>query len=458
MDKIYESPEAAVADLPDGASIAISGFGISSGVPTSLLTAAANTSAKDLTLVANGVGGPASQMIENRQVKHLVVSFTQRPRVESAAGSMAASGELTFEMVPQGTLVERLRAGGAGLAGLFTPTGVGTPIAEGKEVRVVDGKTYIFESALKVDYAFVCAYKADRFGNCEFRGSSQHFNPSFAKAARVAIVEADEIVAPGEIPPERVGLAGSFVARVIKRTIPMTTAGVGRFRRPNEEARVYNSKSAWTRWQMAERAAALLPEHSYVNVGLGIPTLITNYLAGRDISLHGENGILGYGGIASADEADPYVIDAGGNFVTVQPGTAFFDSVTAFEMVRSGKINMVCLGAYQVDQLGNVANWSTPEQVGGGIGGAMDMVSGGASVMVVMEHRDSQDRAKLVRRCTYPLTGVECVDLVVTDLAVLRRTQGRFVLEDIAPGFTAEEVVALAEMDIEVNFEAKSHI
>jgi 3-oxoacid CoA-transferase len=132
---------------------------------------------------------------------------------------------------------------------------------------------------------------------------------------------------------------------------------------------------------------------------------------------------------------------------------AYFDSVTAFEMVRSGKIDVVVLGAYQVDEAGNVANWSTPEQVGGGIGGAMDMVAGGSTVMIMMEHRDSRDRAKLVRSCTYPLTGAGCVDIVVTDLAVLRRREGRFVVEEVAPGFTADEVVHLTEMDILVSGE-----
>jgi 3-oxoacid CoA-transferase len=127
---------------------------------------------------------------------------------------------------------------------------------------------------------------------------------------------------------------------------------------------------------------------------------------------------------------------------------AVCDSVTAFEMVRSGKIDVVCLGAYQVDEAFNVANWSTPEQVGGGIGGAMDLVAGGRQVMVLMEHRDSRDRAKLVRSCTYPLTGVACVDIVVTDLAVLRRDNGRFVIDDVAPGFTREEVIALTEMSL----------
>ncbi len=406
------TPADAVSDLPDGASIAISGL-----------------------------------------VSRLIVSFVSRPNIDSAAGQQAAAGQIQFEVVPQGTLVERLRAGGAGLAGVYTPTGVGTPIASDKEVRFFDGKPFIFEPAIKVDYAFVTAYRADRLGNCEFKGSTQHFNPSFAKGARIAIVEVDEIVEPGEIDPHRVGLAGCFIARVVKRTIQPDRSGLGRYRRPADQPRTYNGKPAWTRAQMAERAAALLPEHSYVNLGLGIPTLVANYLQGRDISLHGENGILGYGAAADPEDVDYYVHDAGGTYVTPKPGLAFFDSVTAFEMVRSGKIDVVILGAYQVDSAANVANWSTPEQVGGGIGGAMDMVAGGATVVVLMEHRDSRDRAKLVRSCSYPLTGAGCVDFVVTDLAVLRRRDGQFVLEDVAPGFSSGEVVDLTEMDIYVSAE-----
>jgi 3-oxoacid CoA-transferase len=447
MDKVVGSPADAVRDIPDGASISISGFGLSSGVPNSLLAAAAEQGARDLCLVANGVGGAAARLIENHQVSRLIVSFVSRPNIDSAAGAQAAAGNIQFEVVPQGTLVERLRAGGAGLAGIYTPTGVGTPIAESKEVRFFDGKAFLFEPAIHVDYAFVSAYRADRLGNCEFRGSSQHFNPSFAKGARVAIVEVDEIVEPGEIDPHRVGLAACFVSRVVKRTIQPDRQGLGRFRRAPDVPREYHGKPAWTRAQMAEVAAGLLPEHGYVNLGLGIPTLITNYLEGRDISLHGENGILGYGGTADPDSVDFYVHDAGGNYVRQKPGIAFFDSVTAFEMVRSGKIDVVVLGAYQVDEAGNVANWSTPEQVGGGIGGAMDMVAGGATVMILMEHRDSRDRAKLVRSCTYPLTGAGCVDIVVTDLAVVRRREGRFTIEAIAPGFTSSEVAALTEMD-----------
>ncbi|MBV9596570.1 MAG: 3-oxoacid CoA-transferase subunit A [Chloroflexi bacterium] len=448
MDKVVASPAEAVADIPDGATISVSGFGLSSGVPNSLLAAAVEHGARDLCLVANGVGGAAAALIENNQVSRLIVSFVSRPNIASAAGDKAASGDIRFEVVPQGTLVERLRAGGAGLAGIYTPTGVGTPIADNKEVRYFNGKPFLFEPAINVDYAFVCAYRADRLGNCEFRGSSQHFNPSFAKGARIAIVEVDEVVEPGQIDPHRVGLPGSFVARVVKRTIQPDRSGLGRFRRAPDSARTYNGKTAWTRHQMAERAAALLPEPGYVNLGLGIPTLVAHYLGGRDIALHGENGILGYGPPVTGEDVDFYVHDAGGTYVAYQPGAAYFDSVTAFEMIRAGKIDVVVLGAYQVDSAGNMANWSTPEQVGGGIGGAMDMVASGRTVMVLMEHRDSRDRAKLVRTCTYPLTGVGCVDVVVTDLAVLRRRDRRFHIEDVAPGFTADEVAALTEMDL----------
>src|SRR5438552_516177 len=209
MNKVVASAAEAVADVFDGASISISGFGLSSGVPNSLLAAAVEQGAKNLCLVANGVGGAAAKLIENGQVSRLIVSFVSRPNIDSAAGTRAAAGEIDFEVVPQGTLVERLRAGGAGLAGVYTPTGVGTPIAE--------------------------------------------------------------------------------------------------------------------------RAAALLPDHSYVNLGLGIPTLVSNYIRGRDITLHGENGILGYGAPVAEGAIDYYVHDAGGGYVSPRAGMAFFDSVTAFE-------------------------------------------------------------------------------------------------------------------------------
>jgi 3-oxoacid CoA-transferase len=450
MDKIVESPAAAIADLPDGARIAVSGFGQSAGSPVSLLAALYERGSRRLCLVGNTIPPGARPLFERHQVDRLIMSFTARAGSKTAIEEQIASGEITYELVPQGTLVERLRAAGAGLAGVYTPTGVDTPIADGKELREFDGKRYLLETAIRVDYAFIAGHRADRLGNVEFRGANRHFGPSFAKAARVAVVEVDEVVEPGEIPPERIGLPGIFVSRLVRKTHANTLPKHATNRRPADVPRVYNGKPAWTRSQMAERAAALLPEPAYVNLGLGIPTYVSTYLRGRDVVLHGENGILGYGEIVADEELYPDVFNAGGQPVFPAPGISFFDSVEAFEMVRSGRVHVVAIGAYQVDEEGSVANWSTPDMVGGGIGGAMDLVAGGTTVMVLMEHRDSRDRPKLVRRCTYPLTGKGCVGIVVTDLVVLRWRDGGFVLEDVAPGFTPAEVLALSEMDARV--------
>ena len=195
-----------------------------------------------------------------------------------------------------------------------------------------------------------------------------------------------------------------------------------------------------------------------VNLGVGIPTMVSNYLGGRDILLHAENGVLGYTEQVAGDSIDLDVYNAGGEFVNLRTGASFFDSVTSFEMARGGKLDAVILGAFQVDQEGNLANWTTDGLPDAGIGGAMDLVAGRKTLIIVMEHRDSQDRAKLVQRVVYPPTGTRCVDLVVTDLAVLRRNRsnGRWLLEEVAPGFSPEEVVALTDMEVELAPEVRT--
>lgn len=448
MDKLSGSPADAISDLPDGATVAVSCFGPSAGAPVSLLTALAERGTRDLCLVANSIPPAGQALVEAGRVGRLIVSFTARPGGSSPSEERIRAGEMTYELVPQGTLVERLRAAGAGLAAIYTPTGLDTPIAEGKELRYFDGKPYLLETAIPVDYAFIAAHRADRLGNVEFRGANHHFGPSFAKAARVAIVEVDEVVEAGEIPPERIGLPGIFVSRVVLATVPNSAPKHGPRRRDVEVPRIYNGKPAWTRPQMAELAASLLPEGSYVNLGLGIPSYLSSYIRDRDIILHGENGVLGYGEIVPDDETYPDVFNASGFPVTPSPGISYFESVTAFEMVRGGRVDVVVLGAYQVDAEGSFANWQTPDMIGGGIGGAMDLVASGGAVMVLMEHRDSHDRPKVVQRCNYALTGKACVDILVTDLALFRRLDGVLVIEQVAPGFTAPEVLALTTMEV----------
>ncbi|MBI4189259.1 MAG: 3-oxoacid CoA-transferase subunit A [Betaproteobacteria bacterium] len=455
MDKVVASPQEAVADIPDGATVAIAGFGREHRFASSLILALRDKGSKELCLVCNSLGGAGEIrgqiLAENRQVKKLIAAFSVRPGMKTASEQQINSGELAVELVPQGILVERCRAGGAGIPAFYSPAGVGTALADGKDIRYFGGKPYVLEHAIHVDYALLRAHRADRAGNLQFRGGSQNFNPSFAKAARVAIVEVDGIVEIGELPPDLVDLPGIFVSRVVKSTHTLDVRNLLKSsapRRAAETARLYNGKPALTRAGIAKRAARLVKDGSYVNLGTGIPTQVSNFLQNRDVLLHAENGILGYGEMVSGDDIDLDVYNASGEFVSLGPGASFFDSVISFEMARGGRINTVILGAYEVDQHANLANWSTSDAKRGGIGGAMDLVVGDAELIIVMEHCDSKNRPKLRRECVYPLTGKECVNWVVTDLALLHWQDGRFVLEEVAPGFTPSEVMELAEMEI----------
>jgi 3-oxoacid CoA-transferase len=454
MNKVFTSPEQAVADIGDGATIAIAGFSVAHRFATSLILALREKGTKELCLVCNSLGDPGATrgqiLAENKQVKKLIAAFSVRPGTPTASEEQIVAGEMAVELVPQGILVERCRAGGAGIAAFYSPTSVGTALTEGKEIRDFGGKPHVLEQAIRVDYAFLRGYRADRLGNVQFRGGSQNFNPSFAKAARVAIVEVDEIVEPGGIPPELINLPGIFVSRVVKTTQKFDLWRRPE-RRPSDQPRLYNGKPGLTRAGIAKRAAALVRDGTYVNLGVGIPTMVSNYLVDRDVILHAENGVLGYGHMVTDEkEIDPDIYNAAGQFVSLKPGASFFDSVTSFEMARGGRIDTVILGAYEVDQTGSVANWSTADAKRGGIGGAMDLLSGSGELIIVMEHSDSKGRPKLRRKCTYPLTGKGCVNYVVTDLALLRWHDGRFVLDEVAPGFTPREVLELTEMEIAV--------
>lgn len=454
MNKVIDTPAQAIADIKNGATVAIAGFSVDHGFATSLISALRDKGVTDLTIVCNSLGDSGAIrgqiLAESKQIKKLVAAFSVRPGTVTASGEQIKAGTMDVELVPQGILVERCRAGGAGIPAFYSPTGVDTDLMKGRELRYFDGKPHVLEPAIHLDYAFLRGYRADPLGNVQFRGGNQNFNPSFAKAAKVAIVEVDEIVEVGGIPPELVDLPGIFVKRVVKATHKVdgkVKRNTGR--RPAEEARTYNGKPAVTRAGIAKNAAKIVRDGTYVNLGTGIPTLVANYLQDRDVMLHAENGILGYSRIVTEDsEIDPDIYNAAGQFVALKPGASFFDSVTSFEMARGGHIDTVILGAYEVDQTASVANWSTADERQGGIGGAMDLLSGGSDLIIVMEHMDSKGRPKLRKQCKFPLTGQGCVTHVVTDLAALRWDGKQFVLYAVAPGFTAEEVIGLTEMPV----------
>lgn len=433
----------AAAMVKDGDTLLGGGFGMT-GNPVHLLHALAETKTTDLTFIGNNVGEAnlgGGRLLNNGQLRKMIGSFFTSNR---EAVSAAQSGKVEYELLPQGTLAEAIRAGGAGIGGFYTPTSAGTLLAQGKETKVIDGKTYVFEKAIRANVAFIRAWKADKAGNLVYRMTEQNFNTAMAMAADLVIAEVEKIVPLGEIDPNQVQTPGCFVDYLVEAHTRLEDLGTS--------ASIKSSvkKVSERRLNMAKRALKELKKGDVVNLGVGIPTLIADLIHPEDgVILHSENGMLGVGPApVNGGGAMDYPVNASKVPVTALPGSSYFDSSQSFAMVRGGHIDVAVMGGLQVDEKGNLANWAVPGKPLLGVGGAMDLASGAKQLIVLLTHTDKKGRSKIVHSCNLPITAMNVVDTIITDLAVFRFIDHQLTLVEIMPGASLEEVRLRTEAEL----------
>lgn len=471
--KVFESAEAAVADIPSKAKLLVGGFGLT-GVPDGLIQGLCKSGVDELHIVSSNVGtaekglGP---LFQNKQINKVCGAYVGENDVFE---QQFLNGDIEVDLVPMGTLAERMRCAGAGIPAFYTATGVGTLVHTGgmpmryaadgskavvkasppRHSEVFGGKEYVREEALHGDYALVRAWKGDAEGNLVFRKTSRNHNPAVATAGKITIAEVEELVPNGHIAPDDIHIPGIYVQRIVQGAPCHLEKTIERPAFAGEAVQGLTPD----RERIARRAAMELSDGDYVNLGIGMPTLVSNYVPdGVEITLQSENGMLGVGPFPHRGQEDADLINAGKQPVTELAGTSYFSADTSFGMIRGGHCQVTVLGSMEVAANGDMANYLIPGKLVKGMGGAMDLVSSPARVIVMMEHRDRKGNSKVLPTCSLPLTGVGVVSTLVTECAVFdfKPDGSGMILKEIAPGMTLDELTEITAAPFEVSPDLK---